>query len=69
MFNTIREVIRLEYEKNADCIRGVTCRVENCVYHAEGNLCAAKSIDVKNESARTKAETFCGTFAPVNRWQ
>lgn len=52
-----------------DCIQGVCCHVENCVHHTKGDMCAAASIDVKNEAAMTKAETFCGTFAPVSQWQ
>lgn len=51
------------------CIQGICCHVENCIYHTKGDACTAKSIDVKNENAMTKAETFCGTFAPASRWQ
>ena len=55
--------------RNTACLGGVCCHVENCVYHARGNMCTATHIDVKNESALTKAETFCGTFAPTNSWR
>ena len=56
-------------EKTAkNCIQGVSCQVENCRHHKPGDHCAAQRIDVKNESALTKAETFCGTFAPVDAW-
>ena len=51
-----------------ECISGVCCHVENCTYHTKGDMCSAGSIDVKNENALTKAETFCGTFAPVDAW-
>lgn len=47
---------------------GVYCQVENCRHHAAGDMCTADSIDVKNEQALTKAETFCGTFAPSETW-
>lgn len=55
--------------KGRECIRGVSCDVENCAYHDAGNICTAASIDVKNESAVTKAETFCGTFTPQGGMQ
>lgn len=54
---------------NRECISGVCCNVENCVHHAHGDVCTAGHINVKNDSAVTKAETFCGTFAPVDTWQ
>ena len=57
-----------ETKKSFECISGVCCHVENCRHHATGDLCTAKQIDVKNESALTKAETFCGTFAPIDTW-
>lgn len=50
--------------KGKDCIYGICCHVENCIYHAAGDTCTAEQIDVKSENATTKAETFCGTFAP-----
>lgn len=52
-----------------ECLHGVCCSVENCTYHAKGGMCTAESIDVKNENALTKAETFCGTFTPIESWQ
>ena len=55
--------------KIEECNPGVCCHVENCVYHTMSDMCSADSIDVKNESAMTKAETFCGTFAPQSQWQ
>ncbi len=54
--------------RSKGCLGGVCCHVESCAYHTRGNLCTAAQIDVKNENALTKAETFCGTFAPVNSW-
>lgn len=43
---------------------GVGCSVIGCKYHSTDNCCTAECIDVKNENAIKKAETFCGTFAP-----
>ena len=54
--------------KEPYCISGVCCQVECCKHHAEGDVCTASHIDVKNESAVTKAETFCGTFTPADTW-
>ena len=47
-----------------ECIHGIRCHVENSIHHTKGGACTAGQIDVKNENAMTKAETFCGTFAP-----
>lgn len=55
--------------ERTDCLNGVCCQVENCVHHAVGGQCTAAHIDVKNESALTKAETFCGTFRPIETWK
>ncbi|MCD7748772.1 MAG: DUF1540 domain-containing protein [Oscillospiraceae bacterium] len=55
--------------QGCDCISGVCCSVENCKHHAIGDVCTATHINVKSEDATTKAETFCGTFAPVDTWQ
>ena len=63
------EVMSVGKNKTGRCISGVNCQVENCQYHTTGNLCTAAGIDVKNETAHTKAETFCGTFTPVDSWQ
>ena len=51
------------------CINGVCCTVESCKHHTIGDQCTATHINVKNEDATTKSETFCGTFAPVDTWQ
>jgi len=42
-------------------VMGVDCTAENCKYHSL-NQCCAQHIDVKNENALRKAETFCATF-------
>ena len=55
-------------ETKAACIPGVRCNVESCRHHAGGDLCTAGHIDVRNDTALTKAETFCGTFAPTDTW-
>jgi hypothetical protein len=47
----------------------VCCSVEACKHHAKGDVCTATHIDVKNEAAVTKAETFCGTFTPLDNWR
>ena len=59
----------MSQKKSGSCLSGVSCQVENCRHHAEGDMCMARQIDVKNETALTKAETFCGTFAPVDPWR
>ena len=46
------------------CVQNVGCNVKDCKYHGAADACMASHIDVKNESAQRKAETFCGTFAP-----
>ena len=68
----MREVRNVDINQghtSRDCISGVCCNVENCKHHARGDVCTAPHIDVKNESALTKAETFCGTFAPMDTWR
>ncbi len=50
--------------ENGNCIAGVCCNVENCAHHDIGDVCTAQSINVKNDSALTEAETFCSTFKP-----
>lgn len=44
-------------------INGVECGVINCMYNTNGKKCTADRIQVRNESAMKKAETFCSTFA------
>ncbi len=45
-------------------LSGVKCQVTNCKYHTAENCCSAQRIQVQNENAQQKAETFCSTFAP-----
>ena len=68
--NTGSEVINMasDTKKRENCLHGVRCNVESCAYHGAGNVCTAAAIDVRNENALTKAETFCGTFAPEDTW-
>ncbi|MCL2342748.1 MAG: DUF1540 domain-containing protein [Firmicutes bacterium] len=40
----------------------VACGVTSCKYHSGSNHCAAKGINVQNENAHQKADTFCSTF-------
>lgn len=40
----------------------IGCTAENCKYHTSNNYCSAQHIDVRNENALRKAETFCSTF-------
>ena len=55
-------------DRKTQPISGVSCTVESCRHHARGGICTAQHIDVKNEKALTRAETFCGTFAPYDAW-
>lgn len=48
------------------CLSGVVCNVAHCQYHTPNNCCTANSIDVSNEKAAKKTETFCSTFKPNN---
>lgn len=56
----------MEKSRKECCVTGVGCCVTNCVHHSGDNHCCAPHINVQNESAENKAETFCGTFAPKN---
>jgi len=47
-------------------VRGVGCSVVGCKYHEANGYCVAEHIDVRNEKAVTKAETFCATFTPCS---
>ncbi len=51
-------------EKSKECINRVGCNVQSCTYNKMGCECTASKIDVANEKAERKAETFCSTFAP-----
>ncbi len=49
-----------------ETVKGVGCGVKDCKYHGAGNSCTASHINVENERARRKAETFCSTFMSKN---
>lgn len=49
-------------------IEGVCCSVESCRYHSRGNCCTAAHIDVRDESASERSQTFCGTYRPADSW-
>lgn len=51
-----------EHGKCCDTIEGVGCDVETCVYNSDGKRCHAGHIQVQNDRARSKGETFCDTF-------
>jgi len=40
----------------------IGCNVKDCKYHSPENLCHASRINVQNEKAQRKSETFCSTF-------
>lgn len=67
--DTTCEVIEVDNKngcENRGCLSGVCCHVENCKHHAHGNFCTASHIDVKTETAVSKTQTFCNTFAPLD---
>ena len=45
-------------------ISGVGCDVASCKYNTRDCRCSAKHIEVENEKANCKGETYCSTFAP-----
>lgn len=47
-----------------DQITGVGCDVTNCKYNTIDSKCSASHIDVQNNRATTKSETYCATFCP-----
>lgn len=51
-------------KEKCDHIKGISCDVRNCVYHAESNCCCAKQIAVGPSSAKSSADTVCATFKP-----
>ena len=57
-----------EWEACKGSISGVCCSVESCRYHATGNACTAAHIDVKDDGAAKKKDTFCGTYRPQDNW-
>ena len=50
--------------KNNSCnnMQYVGCNVKDCKYHSPENICRASHINVQNENAQRKSETFCSTF-------
>jgi len=47
---------------SCNCVQNVGCNVKECKYHSPENLCNATHINVQNEKAQRKSETFCSTF-------
>ncbi|MDO4815432.1 MAG: DUF1540 domain-containing protein [Bacillota bacterium] len=45
-------------------ITGVGCDVTKCKYNTRDRKCSASGIEVGNEKASTKGETYCSTFCP-----
>jgi len=43
-------------------IKEVSCNVQGCTYHAQGNKCTAGHIQVQNPNASVNSETLCATF-------
>ena len=43
---------------------GVGCDVTGCKYNTIDCRCTAEKINVQNEKAATKGETYCSTFCP-----
>ena len=50
--------------KNKSTIPGVGCDVTGCKYNTVDSHCSAERINVQNEQASTKGETYCSTFCP-----
>lgn len=55
-------------KSNYDSVKGVACNVEGCTYNHEGRDCRAEHIQVRNDQAQTKSETFCSTFEQKSKW-
>ena len=51
-------------KKPNDCSPGVGCDVTNCKYNTIDCRCSANHINVQNERAVTKGETYWSTFCP-----
>ena len=58
-----------ENKNGCSCVTAVGCSVENCTYHTKENRCGASRINVQNEQATQKVETFCATFTPRGSYQ
>ena len=50
--------------KSTEHIKGISCDVKNCVYHAEQSNCYAGCITVGPREANCSANTNCATFKP-----
>ena len=50
--------------KNKSTRPGVGCDVTGCKYNTVDSHCSAERINVQNEKASTKGETYCSTFCP-----
>lgn len=51
-------------KKHSDIIPGVGCDVSNCKFNTIDCRCSADHINVQNEKAHSKGETYCSTFCP-----
>jgi len=51
-------------KRHNDTIHGVACDVSGCKYNTIDYKCSASKINVSNERASTKGETYCSTFCP-----
>lgn len=47
---------------NEKITEGVTCVVNSCHYHTNGNMCTAGQIEIKPKNAKSVDETDCGTY-------
>ena len=54
----------MEKDVSGCAITSVGCCVSTCGYNTPDKHCSAQRIDVANENAERKAETFCSTFKP-----
>ncbi|MBP0989940.1 MAG: DUF1540 domain-containing protein [Oscillospiraceae bacterium] len=56
-----------ENKNSCECIDGIRCKVENCVYNKEGCQCTASEITVGPAHACTSSDTVCATFKPSKK--
>lgn len=52
-----------DHNDNYSWITNVGCNVHSCSFNTEDHYCSAQRIDVENDRAQRKAETFCATFS------
>ncbi len=45
-------------------LHGVSCAVQNCVYHDSDGFCTADRVVIGSIAAQNVAETRCSTFQP-----